>query len=211
MLSAQLNRKVPFEFEGLEDVLTSSVFTLPRYLRAQLAGRLMTQWAEIPKQQQPEVEFWPRYATPSGFHTLIGEDRPDRGDTEPDVVIRTQEWLVLVDEVPSIGFLKVVFREGGVIECPEVRFGLLTEVEKPSRRAATWPRKFGDVASHLAERAIVDSSWIDPENIPQKYEHPCVSLRIDGRGVSLVKITDSQTIAEHIADPLLAMFRDAVG
>lgn len=102
MLSAQLSHKVPTEFEGMEDVLTSSVFALLRYLPAHLACHLLSRWAKIPVQQgQPEVDFWPRYPTPAGFGVFLDlaeqEEPLGRGDTEPDVVIRTPEWLVLVE------------------------------------------------------------------------------------------------------------------
>lgn len=102
MLPAQIYHKVPSDFEGMEDVLTSSVFALLRYLPAQLACHLLTKWAKIPVQRDwPEVDFWPRYPTPAGFHIFIdtskSKDQIDRGRTEPDVMIRTQEWLVLVE------------------------------------------------------------------------------------------------------------------
>ena len=42
MLLAQLHRKVPSEFEGMEDVLTSSVFALLKYLPSRLACKLMS-------------------------------------------------------------------------------------------------------------------------------------------------------------------------
>lgn len=102
MLSAQLSHKVPTEFERMEDVLTSSVFALLRYLPAHLACHLLTRWAKIPVQQgQPQIDFWPRYPTPVGFDIFLDvaeqEEPPNRGDTEPDVVIRTPEWFVVVE------------------------------------------------------------------------------------------------------------------
>ncbi|MGC9468194.1 MAG: hypothetical protein ACP5HS_06365 [Anaerolineae bacterium] len=102
MLAAQLHHKVPVEFEGMEDVLTSSVFGLLRYLPAPLACHLLACWADLPPQTNtPDVEFWPRYPTPQDFGIFVDskrqEELPDRGDSEPDVVIRTEQWLVLVE------------------------------------------------------------------------------------------------------------------
>jgi hypothetical protein len=102
MLSAQLHHKVPIEFEGMEDVLTSSVFALLRYLPPDLACLLLTNWADIPLQQAaPEVRSWPRHSTPAGFGVFLDatehEQPLDRGDSEPDVIVRTEEWLVLVE------------------------------------------------------------------------------------------------------------------
>ena len=102
MLLAQLHRKVPSEFEGMEDVLTSSVFGLLKYLPDQLACHLLVRWADISlKQDSPQLEFWHRYPTPRGFHGLAvtteKEDPASRGDTEPYVLIRTHDWLVLVE------------------------------------------------------------------------------------------------------------------
>jgi hypothetical protein len=48
MLSARLRHKVPREFEGMEDVLTSSVFALLRTLPRCLASYLLTKWADVP-------------------------------------------------------------------------------------------------------------------------------------------------------------------
>jgi len=96
MLLAQLCRKVPHQFEGMEDVLTSSVFGLLRYLPSTLASDLLTRWAGLPLQPHSlSVEFWPCFPTPPGFAVFI--DASDRGDTEPDVIVRSQEWLVLVE------------------------------------------------------------------------------------------------------------------
>jgi len=102
MLPAQLYHKVPLEFEGMEDVLTSSVFALLRYLPPSLASYLLAKWAYVPLQPDPPaVDFWPQYPTPAGFGIFLSpadqEEIADRGDSEPDVIIRTDEWLVLVE------------------------------------------------------------------------------------------------------------------
>jgi hypothetical protein len=73
MLSARLRHKVPREFEGMEDVLTSSVFALLRTLSRPLASCLLARWAyglfqPNPLQPDPpQVDFWPCHATPAGF------------------------------------------------------------------------------------------------------------------------------------------------
>jgi hypothetical protein len=103
MLLAQLHRKVPSEFEGMEDVLTSSVFGVFKYLPQELARTSLAEWAEIPSLESPIlVELWPRCPTPPGFVrpgelTEEDEDPASRGDTEPDVVITSEEWLILVE------------------------------------------------------------------------------------------------------------------
>jgi hypothetical protein len=67
MLSARLRHKVPREFEGMEDVLTSSVFALLRTLPRCLASYLLTKWADVPPQPDPpQVDFWPCHPTPAG-------------------------------------------------------------------------------------------------------------------------------------------------
>lgn len=102
MLLAQLHHKVPRDFEGMEDVLTSSVFALLRYLPPEIACELLSEWAQISVQPSvSQVWFWPRYPTPQGFETVDNATEDDggstRGDTEPDVVIQTREWLVLIE------------------------------------------------------------------------------------------------------------------
>lgn len=102
MLLAQLHHKVPSEFEGMEDVLTSSAFALLKYLPEHLSCNLLARWADVPLgQSSPELEFWPQYPTPPGFprpgEAAEREELAARGDTEPDVVIRTRDWLVLVE------------------------------------------------------------------------------------------------------------------
>lgn len=103
MLLAQLHRKVPSEFEGMEDVLTSSVFGLLKYLPDRIACALLAEFAAIPLPQGPiQLELWPRYPTPPGFRSPAGTAEregqpPSRGDTEPDAMITTKEWLVLME------------------------------------------------------------------------------------------------------------------
>jgi len=102
MLLAQLHRKVPSEFEGMEDVLTSSVFGLLKYLPDQIACRLLAEFAAIPLPQDSlQLELWPRHPTPPGFArpfaTAQVEEPASRGDTEPDAVITAKDWLVLME------------------------------------------------------------------------------------------------------------------
>jgi hypothetical protein len=103
MLLAQLRRKVPIEFEGMEDVLTSSVLGLLKYLPDQIACALLAEFAAIPPSQGPlQLELWPRYPTPPGFpcptaKTEQEEESVSRGDTEPDAMITAKNWLVLME------------------------------------------------------------------------------------------------------------------
>lgn len=103
MLLAQLHHKVPSEFEGMEDVLTSSVFGLLKYLPDRVACAFLADLAKIPLQEGSlKLELWPRYPTPLGFRSPAGpaeeDDEPTtRGDTEPDAIIRAGDWLVLME------------------------------------------------------------------------------------------------------------------
>lgn len=103
MLLAQLNRKVPSEFEGMEDVLTSSIFGLLRYLPTETACVLLAEFAGIELPPGPvQLKLWPRYHTPPGFvdtflENTRDEELPTRGETEPDAVIVTKDWLVLLE------------------------------------------------------------------------------------------------------------------
>jgi hypothetical protein len=103
MLLAQLHRKVPADFEGMEDVLTSTVFGLFKYLPNDTASAFLAEFAAVPSLQGPlQVELWPRYPTPPGFRTprvvaQEDEEPASRGDSEPDVVITTDEWVLVVE------------------------------------------------------------------------------------------------------------------
>lgn len=103
MLLAQLKHKVPAEFEGMEDVLTSSAIGVIKYLPDDLACALLAEFACTPGLTEPlDVDLWPHYPTPPGFVSPTklpnDDDEPDaRGDTEPDAIIRTKDWLILVE------------------------------------------------------------------------------------------------------------------
>jgi hypothetical protein len=103
LLLAQLHGKVPREFEGMEDVLTSSILGLVKYLPDELACSVLSAFAGLPKLSgAPKIELWPRYPTPAGFGGLAappdtGEEAIVRGDTEPDAVITADGWLVFVE------------------------------------------------------------------------------------------------------------------
>jgi hypothetical protein len=104
MLQAQLQHKVPREFEGMEDVLTSSTIGLLGYLPGALAAEVVAKLADIRiEDESVEVALWPSYVTPAGFR-ISGNlnDDPDevhsaRGRTEPDAVLSGRGWLVLVE------------------------------------------------------------------------------------------------------------------
>lgn len=102
MISAQIHKKVSEKFEGMEDVLTSSVFCLFRYLPHESALSLLSKLLGL-NFIYPfiEVDFWPRYTTPPGFGFLInnGSDvnLSERGQTEPDVVFTTETHLIFIE------------------------------------------------------------------------------------------------------------------
>lgn len=95
MLLAQLHRKVPSEFEGMEDVLTSSIVGLFKYLPEKEALELLAQSFDISQPKGPiEIEMWPSCKTPEGFRDYSDENY---SITEPDVIIRTRDWLILIE------------------------------------------------------------------------------------------------------------------
>ena len=119
MLLAQLHSKVPHEFEGMEDVLTSSVLGLVRYLPDELACSLLSAFAELPSLSgTPKVCLWPRYPTPAGFR---GSEAPQgskdevvtRGDTEiiPDGELSFQEgdYAIVIARKESVPKVEEIF------------------------------------------------------------------------------------------------------
>jgi hypothetical protein len=104
MLQAQLHHKVPREFEGMEDVLTSSTIGLLSHLPGSLAASVVAELAHIRIDDEiVQVALWPNYATPPGFRTSAHwddgseENDSDRGRTEPDAVLSSPGWLVVVE------------------------------------------------------------------------------------------------------------------
>ena len=104
MLQAQIHHKVPREFEGMEDVLTSSTIGLLSYLPAPLAAAVVAELAQIPLEDETvEVALWPNYTTPPGFRASAHPDDDaeesdsDRGRTEPDAVLSGAGWLVVLE------------------------------------------------------------------------------------------------------------------
>jgi hypothetical protein len=104
MLQAQIHHKVPRDFEGMEDVLTSSTIGLLSYLPGALAAAVVAELAQIPVADVAiGVELWPSHATPPGFRRSAHPDDDSeegdsaRGDTEPDAVIRCGGWLVMLE------------------------------------------------------------------------------------------------------------------
>lgn len=102
MLLAQLEHKIPTEYEGMEDVLTSSVIGLLKYLPHDVGGSFLAKLADIPLPQGSlNIELWPRYPTPAGFRRPSDPqgdaEGADRGDTEPDAVITAGQWLILIE------------------------------------------------------------------------------------------------------------------
>jgi len=111
--------------------------------------------------------------------------------------------------VPPIGFLKVVFRERG-LEHPEARFGVLTSIEKPPERADGFPSKFEDIVNTVTQRAVAGPAWHGREVARQNYQDSYITLTMQGMGVRLADLRDSEAVAEHIVKPLLAMFSEVV-
>ncbi len=111
--------------------------------------------------------------------------------------------------VPPIALLKIVLRERN-LEHPEVRFGIITEVSKPEDYK--WPKKFEDVVSRVVDRVLTGSLLgVDQETVQQNYQDNHISLSIRGKGIRLADLPDSEAIAEKIIDPLLMMYREAIG
>ena len=106
MLLAQLRHKVPSEFEGMEDVLTSSVFCTLKYFPDLIASDLMNRLGGFstlfPLRGPLKVQLWPRY---SGSVDVTSVDIEDSGEgdtdtpggTEPDVRITAADWLILLE------------------------------------------------------------------------------------------------------------------
>ena len=104
MLQAQIHHKIPREFEGMEDVLTSSTIGLLGYLPSSLAAAVVAELAQIPLETETvEVALWPNYTTPPGFrasaHPDDGSEETDSvlGRTEPDAVLSGAGWLVVLE------------------------------------------------------------------------------------------------------------------
>lgn len=108
MLQAQIHHKIPREFEGMEDVLTSSTIGLLSYLPSPLAAAIVAELARIqPENESVETALWPTYATPPGFRTSAHPDDGSadsseendsvRGRTEPDAVLSGAGWLVVLE------------------------------------------------------------------------------------------------------------------
>jgi hypothetical protein len=111
-------------------------------------------------------------------------------------------------DVPPVGFLKVVFRERG-LDHPEVRFGVFRSMKKPEERTHSWPKKVEDIVGHLVDRALVGPPWIDRGEVRNDYEHAYVVLEMQGRGIKLAEISDSEAIATRIVEPVVEMIEAA--
>lgn len=113
----------------------------------------------------------------------------------------------LDEEVPPIGFLKVVLHERG-LEHPEVRFGVLTDIARPAD--SRW-RKVEDMVNAVARKALEGPAWFGREIVGELYQDSYIRFAIRGTGVRLADLPDSEAIAERIVDPLLKMYREAKG
>ncbi len=99
MIIAQLKRKLPQRLEGMEDILTSSVFSLLCYLPLADGKDLLARLTGLDiSASELETLFWPRFATPPGFGTGPSmEQKDNRGMTEPDVVINAGGHLLFIE------------------------------------------------------------------------------------------------------------------
>lgn len=114
-------------------------------------------------------------------------------------------------EVPPIAFVKVVLREHG-LEHPEVRFGIMTEIAKaPERGADQWPKKVEDLVSLFPQRAMKGPVWSDQGDIEFEHQDAYATAKLRGAGVRLADLPDSEAVDQRIVEPLLALYRDAVG
>ena len=111
------------------------------------------------------------------------------------------------DTMPPIAFLKVVLREQDLTH-PEVRFGVLTEIQRQPGRLE---EKFEDVAYRLTERAFVGLPWTERGLIEERYEDAYVAMNVTGRAVRLADLPSSEAIATEIVDPLVGMMGTAEG
>ena len=110
--------------------------------------------------------------------------------------------------VPPICFVKVVFRERG-LRHPEARFGVLTRIEKHREHSEKWPKKVEDAVSRIADRALLELPWGDEAGGTRIYTDSYLSLHVEGTGVRLAELPDSEAIASRIVDPLISILRKA--
>jgi hypothetical protein len=113
----------------------------------------------------------------------------------------------LKGNVPLIGFIKIVLRERG-LEHPEIRFGFLTDVEKPVERPQEWPRKVEDLVNHVTRRVLVGPAWYDQGTLERAHQDSYISLVIHGVAVRLADLPDSEAIAAEIIEPILEMYQE---
>ncbi|HUW95974.1 MAG TPA: hypothetical protein VMW58_09305 [Anaerolineae bacterium] len=118
---------------------------------------------------------------------------------------------LLDGDVPPICFLKVVLRERR-LEHPEARFGVMTEIAKPPERGDKFPHKFEELINDpITSKALAGPAWSTQHTISQNYQHSYISMAIRGMGVRLADLPDSEAIAVRIVEPLLELYREAVG
>jgi len=114
----------------------------------------------------------------------------------------------LDQDIPPICFLKVVLRELG-LEHPEVRFGVLTQITKNADRGDKWPNKFEDMINDITFRALVGPPpWANRKTVREEYKDSYISLVVNGQGVRLALLPNSEAIADKIVDPLLKIYRE---
>jgi hypothetical protein len=107
------------------------------------------------------------------------------------------------DEIPPIAFLRVTLRERNLHQ-PEVRYGVITKLEKPDKRKDSWPTKVEDLLSTFATYAFSGDSWSK-----KSYKDGYVEMTYQGDSVPFADLPDSEAIAGKIVDPLLKLLNSA--
>lgn len=103
------------------------------------------------------------------------------------------------DEIPLIGFLRVTLRERNLHQ-PEVRYGVITKLEKPDTRKDSWPTKVEELLSTFATDAFSGDNWCK-----KSYKDGYVDMTYAGESVPFAALTDSEAIFVKVVDPLLKL------
>lgn len=112
----------------------------------------------------------------------------------------------LAGKVPPLGFVKIVMRERD-LKHPEIRFGVITHLQRQEQRTHKWPAKVEDVIGLIHQQAFGGPSWVSRKKVEVEYEDSYVRITAEGRGVRLADIPSSDTIAKLVVDPFLEIYR----
>jgi hypothetical protein len=138
MYLAELHGKLSSKLEGMEDLLTSNVFSFLKYSTREifLKGYLAELGFAISDQEANDAEFifWPRY-----------EDK-----TEPDLVIIAGDYYLLIEAKYFSGFSE---------ETSETKAQLVREIENGKLEARNYGKEFRLIAitaDHYYKREIFE-------------------------------------------------------